>query len=114
MAEDIVYVNMDEGIQRVVNNAKLYVRLLSKFKADTNLDDIFSFLDAGDYEKAQNAAHTIKGISANLSLTELYRQILELETQIKARAVNPDQIETVKSAFAETIKRIDEVIAQNG
>jgi HPt (histidine-containing phosphotransfer) domain-containing protein len=114
MAEDIVYVDVDAGINRVVGNTKLYVRLLSKFKADTNLDDIFNFLDAGDYEKAQTAAHTVKGVTANLSLMELYRQTLELETQIKAHSVNPGQIETVKSVFAETLKRIDEVIVQNG
>jgi HPt (histidine-containing phosphotransfer) domain-containing protein len=114
MAEDIVYINMDEGIKRVMNNAKLYVKLLAKFKDDTTLNDVFSFLDAGDYEKARSAAHTIKGMAGNLSFTELYNQILALETQIKAQAVDTGQIEKVKLVFAATIARIDEVIAQNG
>jgi HPt (histidine-containing phosphotransfer) domain-containing protein len=114
MAEDRVYISTAEGIKRVMNNAKLYVKLLGKFKADTSLDDMFTLLSAGEYEKAQIAAHTIKGVSANLSLTELYNQILELETQIKAHSVSPDQITLVESAFAETLKSIDEVIEQNG
>jgi HPt (histidine-containing phosphotransfer) domain-containing protein len=114
MADEVVYVNYDEGVKRVMNNAKLYVKLLTKFKTDTNLDELISALAAADYEKAQGVAHTIKGVAANLSLSELFKQTLELETQIKAKSVNPDQIETVKTAFSETIKEVDKVIAQNG
>jgi HPt (histidine-containing phosphotransfer) domain-containing protein len=114
MADELVYINPDEGIQRVMNNAKLYVKLLTKFKTETKLDDLLGFLSEGDYEKAQVAAHTIKGVSANLSLSELFKQSLELENQIKAKSVNPAQIETIKTTFDETLKKIDEVIAQNG
>jgi HPt (histidine-containing phosphotransfer) domain-containing protein len=114
MAEELVYVNFDEGINRVMNNAKLYIRLLAKFKADTKLDDLLSFLKEGDYEKAQAAVHTIKGVAANLSLDELFKQTLELETQIKARAASPEQIKTVETTFFETLKAIDKVLEQNG
>jgi HPt (histidine-containing phosphotransfer) domain-containing protein len=114
MAEGLVYVNFEEGVNRVMNNAKLYIRLLAKFKTDTNLDELLDFLNAGDYEKAQAAVHTIKGVAANLSLDELFKQTLELETQIKAHAASPGQIETVKTTFNETLKNIDKVIEQNG
>jgi HPt (histidine-containing phosphotransfer) domain-containing protein len=113
MSDELVYINFDEGIKRVMNNAGLYIKLLSKFKTDTKLDELLTLLAAGDYENAQVAAHTLKGVSANLSLTMLFTQVLELETQIKARAVNPDQIETVKTVFNETIQHIDKVITQN-
>ncbi|GHV94154.1 hypothetical protein AGMMS50293_04740 [Spirochaetia bacterium] len=114
MADEVVYINYDEGVKRVMNNAKLYVKLLTKFKTDTKLDDLDAALAAGDMEKAQAAAHTIKGVTANLSLTELYKQTLELETQIKAKAVAPDQFETVKTAFAQTLQEVEKVIVQNG
>jgi HPt (histidine-containing phosphotransfer) domain-containing protein len=114
MADEVVYINFDEGIKRVMSNAKLYIKLLTKFKADTNLDELLALLEAGDYEKAQVAAHTLKGLSANLSLAELFKQTLELETQIKARVVNPDQIEKIKTTFDDTIKNIDKVIEENG
>ena len=109
---DVVYINVEEGTKRVANNTKLFVKLLTKFKADTSLDELAAALTAGDMEKAQIAAHTLKGLSANLSLTELFKQSLELETQIKARTVNPDQIITVKDVFAQTLTEIDKVIAQ--
>jgi HPt (histidine-containing phosphotransfer) domain-containing protein len=111
---DVVYINFDEGLKRVVNNTKLYVRLLAKFKTDTRLEELSAQLEAGDYEKAQVAAHTIKGIAANLSLTELFEKIRDLESQIKEKAVQPGALDTVKTVFAETLKKVDEVIAQYG
>jgi HPt (histidine-containing phosphotransfer) domain-containing protein len=114
MADDVIYINFDEGVKRVMNNAKLYVKLLTKFKADTNLDELNAAFGADDLEKAQVQAHTIKGIAANLSLSELFKQILELETQIKAKSVDPAQIETVKTVFAATLAEADKVIGQNG
>jgi len=114
MADEVVYIDFAEGVNRVMNNAKLYVKLLTKFKDGTNLNELEAAFGDGDLEKAQVQAHTVKGIAANLSLSELFKQILELENQIKARSVNPLQFETVKTVFAETIKEIDKVIAQNG
>jgi HPt (histidine-containing phosphotransfer) domain-containing protein len=116
MAEgDIVYIDFNDGIKRVVNNAKLYITLLTKFKTDFDIKmtELSTQLASGDMEAAQVSAHTIKGASANLSLVELNRQVLELETQIKARNVAPDQMGKVQTVFDETIREIDKVIAQN-
>jgi HPt (histidine-containing phosphotransfer) domain-containing protein len=114
MADEVVYVNSDEGVKRVMNNAKFYVKLLTKFKTDTKLDDLEAAIGAGDLEKAQTAAHTLKGLAANLSLSELFKQTLELETRIKAKDIAPDQFETVKSVFVQTLQEVEKVIAQNG
>ena len=114
MGDNVVYVDFTEGIKRVMNNAKLYIKLLTKFKNDTKLDDLETAIVEGDLEKAQGAAHTIKGIAANLSLTELFKQCLEIETQIKAKAVDPGQMETIKAVFAATLQEIDKVITENG
>jgi len=114
MADNVVYIDFADGVKRVMNNAKLYVKLLTKFKTDTKLDSLEAAIAAGDMEKARNAAHTIKGVSANLSLTELYNQSLTLETQIKAGAADPAQLNTVKTAFARTLQEIEKVIIENG
>ena len=111
---DIVYVDFDGGVKRVMNNAKLYARLLTKFRNDTKLDDLDAALAAGDLETAQIHAHTLKGVTANLSLTELFNQCLKLEAQIKAKTVDPNQMETVRTVFNTTIAEIDKVIAENG
>ena len=79
---DVIYINAEEGKKRVMNNVKLYVKLLTKFKSDTNLEELYSFVETQDWEKAQVSAHTIKGVAANLSLIELFNQSLDMETQI--------------------------------
>ena len=109
---DAVYINEEEGKKRVMNNGKLYARLLTKFKTDTNLDTLVAFAEAQDWEKAQGAAHTIKGIAANLSLTELFNQSLDVETQIKGKSLKPESLENLKACFAETLVQMEKVIAQ--
>ena len=113
MGDNVVYVDLAEGKKRVMNNIKLHIRLLTKFRNDTKLDDLETALAEGDLEKAQAAAHTIKGVAANLSLTELFKQCLEIETQIKAKAVVPGQLDIVKTAFITTQQEVDKVITEN-
>jgi len=112
MADNIVYINVEEGVKRLMNNTGLYAKLLVKFKDDTRLNELDAALNAGDIEKAKAAVHTLKGLAANLSLTELHKQSLEIETQIKAGQVNPNQISIVKNVYTQTLKEVDKVIAQ--
>jgi len=114
MADDVVYINVEEGVKRVMNNSKLYAKLLLKFKDDLSFSDMEAALKTGNLEKAQIAAHTLKGLAANLSLVELHKQSVEIETQIKAGSVNPDQIAAVKNVFERTLAETEKVIAQYG
>ena len=110
---DIVYVDQEDGKKRVMNNAKLYAKLLGKFKDETNFASIFTALDAGNYEEAQGIAHTIKGITANLSIKDLNEKIIALEVQIKGKSVDSQTIEAAKASFAATIPEVEKAIAEN-
>ena len=110
---DIVYVDEEEGKKRLMNNSKLYAKLLTKFKTDINLNDFLAFADAQDWENAQAAIHSIKGIAANLSLTELFMQSLNLETLIKGVRLKQENIDDYKACFAETLIQVEKVIAGN-
>ena len=111
---DVTYINFDEGVKRMMNKPDFYIKMLNKFKADDNLKGVETAMTAQDMEKAQVAVHTLKGLAGNLSLTELFNQSLELETQIKARAVNPDQFAALKNIYAQTLTEIEKVIVQYG
>jgi HPt (histidine-containing phosphotransfer) domain-containing protein len=113
MADDVVYVDISDGVKRVMNNEKLYIKLLAKFRDDNNFAALEAAIAAGDMEKAQGVAHTLKGVSANLSLSELFNQCLKLESQIKAREADPVQMETVKTVFAETLQEVNKVISDH-
>jgi len=110
MSDNIVYINVDEGLNRVMKNKALFSKLLTKFKDDINLNEIEAAFSAGDAEKAKNSSHTLKGLAANLALTELFKQVLELETQIKAGNLNSGQLALVKDTHGKTITEIDKVI----
>ena len=109
---DVVYINEAEGKKRLMNNDKLYAKLLSKFKTETNLEELFSYTDVQDWEKAQAEVHTIKGVAANLSLIELFNQALEVETQVKGKSLNPSALENLKACLDETIVQAEKVIAK--
>ena len=109
---DVVYINEEEGKKRVMNNGKLYAKLLTKFKNDTNLNDLFAYTNAQDWEKARGVAHTIKGIAANLSLTALYEQSMEVESQVKENSIKPESLEKIKNCFSETLIAVEQVIVK--
>jgi HPt (histidine-containing phosphotransfer) domain-containing protein len=113
-SDGAVYINLDEGLGRVMKNEKLFTKLLNKFITDTNLDEMLVAVQAADYEKAQVMVHTLKGITANLSLTELFKQTLELETQIKGRSVSQEIQESIQKCYNETISLVKKVIEQYG
>jgi len=110
---DIIYINEEEGVKRVVNNGKLYAKLLTKFKDDKNLENLIASADSHDWESAKVSVHTLKGTAANLALTELFNKSLEVETQIKTNSFNPDSLEKLKICFAETLIQIDKVIVKH-
>ena len=109
---DVVYVDVDDGIKRVLNNSSLYVKLLGKFKNDTSVKDIEAAFEENDIEKARNLAHTLKGLAANLSLKELYDKVLEFEIQLKGGSFSPDLLALVKDVNEQTLMEVDKVIAR--
>jgi HPt (histidine-containing phosphotransfer) domain-containing protein len=109
---DFNYVNVEEGKKRVMNNTKLFAKLLGKFKEDNSINELEIALSKGDYEKAQASAHTLKGIAANLSLIKLHKECVEIESGIKAKAVNPDHIAIVRDIHSQTVTEVDKVIAE--
>ena len=110
---DVVYINDEEGKKRVMNNGKLYAKLLTKFKADTKLEELVAFVETQDWDNAQSTIHTIKGIAANLSLTELFNQSLDIEAQVKGKSLKAESLESLKQCMAETLIAVEKVIVQN-
>lgn len=82
-------VNVDEGLQRLNKNEKLYIRLLGSFTktiAERYVDPNF---DTTDYEEVKERAHAIKGTAGNLSITPVYEAYSEIMDLL--RAGQPEQ-----------------------
>ena len=107
------YVNMTEGISRVMNNKALYVKLLKKFVAEPHLDKLMQAVGQNDFKAAELTAHTIKGLAANLSFPELYTVMQELEAELKSGKTEGFDLETAKDCIEKTTGYVNEIIAAN-
>lgn len=65
-------VNTNEALKRFMNNSSLYIKMLGKLSATINDLEVMKYIEAGDLDKAVENAHTLKGVTGNLSLTPLY------------------------------------------
>ena len=63
-----------EGVLgRMMNRESMVQKFVLKFLGDASYDTLLQSMEAGDYESAFRAAHTIKGVCQNLSFTTLYQ-----------------------------------------
>ena len=67
-----VGIDIDSVLQRFMGNEALMERFLKRFEEDLCYYDLQDAVEKQDVEKAIAAAHGLKGVSANLSMTELY------------------------------------------
>lgn len=63
--------DVDGALERLLGNESLLDQLLDVFMSDQSFEKLERALDGGDVEGAAAAAHTLKGVAANLSMTRL-------------------------------------------
>jgi HPt (histidine-containing phosphotransfer) domain-containing protein len=105
------FIDVKTGLARIRNNKKLYTTMIKSFKKNDFFDEINQAIQNSDVEKAQYAAHTLKGVAGNLSLTKIYEIIVPIETGMKHGDLPSDGLEELKSAVQTTHERIDQLLA---
>ena len=74
-------IDVAQALERVMGNEALLERLLGKFLDAPQYHALCAALERGDPEQAAAAAHTMKGMCGNLSMTELFRLFtMQVET----------------------------------
>ncbi len=74
----------DDGLNRCMGNEMLYFRFIKMAVADPGFERLAEAAAAGDLNGAFEAAHALKGVFGNLSLTPLYEDIAELTELLRA------------------------------
>ena len=77
--------NVNEGMSRCMNNEEFYLRLVETVKAEPGFDKLAEGIAANDLDAAFEAAHSLKGVLGNLSITPLYDPMCELTELLRAR-----------------------------
>jgi len=72
------------GMNRCMNNEGFYLRLVNLALADKNFDKLAAALEAGDGKAGFEAAHALKGVLGNLSLTPLVEPVSALTELLRS------------------------------
>ncbi len=109
-------VNVDDAMQRFMNNEKLLARFLKKLKDDTSYNDLVKAVAEENCDKAFEAAHTLKGISGNLALTRLNVLVGEQTEYLRGANRNFEaaaaMMPQITASYEEALKTIDEVYGE--
>lgn len=76
--------NTAEGLSRCYGNEMLYLRLVGMIPAEANFDKLEQALKANDLDAAFEAAHALKGVLGNLSLTPMFEVCSEITELLRA------------------------------
>ncbi len=93
--------NVEEGLARCMNNEDFYLKLVNKATDNTTLTKLEMYLKEKDFENAFEAAHALKGIYTNLSLTPLSKPITEMTESLRTNTETDysQLIEEIKAQF---------------
>ena len=87
------------------SDEEFILHFVLKFGQDKSFDNLKAALESGDVTVAFRAAHTLKGVTANLGFTELYEK-----DYVITEALRAGDIETAKSLFPELENLYETVI----
>jgi HPt (histidine-containing phosphotransfer) domain-containing protein len=76
--------NVEEGLGRCMNNEAFYLRLVGKVLDDASFGKLETALAAGDLTAAFEAAHALKGVLGNLSLTPIFEPASRLTELLRS------------------------------
>ena len=75
----------EEGLARCMGSEGLYLRLVNMVPDEEGFEKLKAAVDAGDLQAAFEAAHALKGVLGNLSLTKMYDKSSEITELLRAK-----------------------------
>ena len=75
----------DKGLAMCMGNEALYLRLVGSVPTEKRFDDLAGALEEGNLDAAFEAAHALKGVLGNLSLTPMFDKISEITELLRSR-----------------------------
>ena len=77
--------NVDEGLGRCMGNEALYLKLVATIPGEKNFGKLSESIQNNDLDGAFEAAHALKGVLGNLSLTNMYDKVAGITELLRAR-----------------------------
>lgn len=97
-----------EGLTRCFGNEAFYLKLVKMILDEKSFGNLKDALDNNDLDKAFEAAHALKGVVANLSLTPIFTPASEITEHLRARE-EMDYAPLLEEIFAQK-EKLEELI----
>ncbi len=78
-------VNTDEGLSRCMGSEQFYIKLVNMIPDEQGFDKLKAATEAGDLQAGFEAAHALKGVLGNLSLTKMFDKCSEFTELLRAK-----------------------------
>jgi HPt (histidine-containing phosphotransfer) domain-containing protein len=103
-------IDWEDGVRRCGGDPALYERLLGMFANDTNFNEAAKSLEASDYEGLFSHTHEIKGMSGNLSITDVYADSSEVVALLRAKEYDSINaaFEKLRASYSQALEAIGE------
>jgi|GEM_PF-1949041 len=101
-------IDVELGLSKISGNRELYLRLLNKFFQNNKntVKDLETAIGQNDYEQIRVISHTIKGVSGNLGMNDLFESSSHVE-----KAAKDGNLEIVQSCFTRFVSDMETVLA---
>lgn len=104
-------INYDGGVNRFMKKEQVYLKFLKRISEDENIVILRQKIDEGDAKGAFAAAHTLKGVCANLSIDGLNAVVNPMVEILRAGSLEnvKDMMDEVERIYKNVIDAIEEV-----
>lgn len=104
-------IDYESGIIRFSGKEDLYERFLKRFPDDPNYPELLVAIEREDYQQAELRAHTLKGVSANLSMIDLYQAASDVVAFLhEAPKPDEDKLNALIGYVRESYERVLEAV----
>ena len=101
--------NTDEGVARCMGNEEFYLKLVSTVPGQKEFTVLSDKIAQGDLSAAFEAAHALKGVLGNLSLTPLYEKVCEITELLRSKTdMDYSELLSEIKGLKETLQKICE------
>lgn len=101
--------NYEDVLSRLMKDA-LVGKFALMYLKDTSYETLIAAVSSGDISESFRAAHSLKGVSANLGFEELRKAASNLTEQLRPQTAPADaaMVEAIKAAQAKVIAGLKE------
>lgn len=103
--------NASDIVSRLGGDESIVKLFLSKFPADKSLETLRETLASGEVELAFRAAHTLKGLCANLGLQSLFEKASAITEMLRAGDAETAKIAlpSLEREYSSTLEALNEL-----